>query len=186
MAAQEKEAHTHTKQLYQEHTPDSMSTEEETRTLPKWRILVVENDPLTRSDHVVNLERWGFQVFTAQGEGQALIDDAKRLAKKERCHLAVVDMRLLSDDDPSDTSGLDLVRHLKPTESIVVTGFANEPVYPRIAAEKGALAVFGKQEGPQPLQYAVRNELSKLGNPYPEPENLEKYKTSHASIPSPN
>lgn len=144
------------------------------------RILVVENDPRTRADHVRTLTQWGYQVFSAEGEGQALVDHARQLARQERCQLALVDMRLLSDDDKSDESGLELAPELKPTESLIVTGFADKPKYARLAQEKGVLAIYGKEESPAVLREAILDALAKFGDPYPEPEVLAKYKTAHS------
>lgn len=127
------------------------------------RILVVENDPQTRSDHVFNLNRWGYQVFAAEGEGPALLDHARQLARQARCQLALVDMRLLSDDDRFDISGLELAPDLQPTRSIIVTGFADKPVYARLAQEKGVLAIYGKEDGPAELRMAIRDALNEIG-----------------------
>ncbi|MEM4723791.1 MAG: hypothetical protein QXP01_02130 [Candidatus Hadarchaeum sp.] len=92
------------------------------------RVLVVENDPRWRQVHLINLQRWGYESYAAEPkEGaadpfQSLWEDARAKARRYRCHLALVDMRLQDDDDPGDTSGLELVRKLAPTVSIVVSG----------------------------------------------------------------
>ncbi|MGB0389457.1 MAG: hypothetical protein ACPGWR_31950, partial [Ardenticatenaceae bacterium] len=59
------------------------------------RVLVVENDLRWRQDHLTNLTRWGYRPFLAEGQGKALLQNARDRAKTYRCHVALVDMRLL-------------------------------------------------------------------------------------------
>ena len=64
----------------------------------------------------------GFRPVVAKGRGRALRDDAIRKAQQERCHLALVDMRLVNDRDPGDRGGLELIPDLFPASSIICSG----------------------------------------------------------------
>ena len=82
------------------------------------RVLVVENDPRQRADIVENFKAlryeyyWAEAPIGAEDAHKALLEDAKQKAHTHRCHIALVDMRLRDDSDPSDISGLALVRKL--------------------------------------------------------------------------
>jgi CheY-like chemotaxis protein len=89
-----------------------------------FRVLVVENDPEFRDLLDRNLTSWGFHSVVAQGVGKDLLDNAEMVSALKRCHLALVDMRLINDTDGADTSGLDLVPKLQPTKCIIVSGSA--------------------------------------------------------------
>src|SRR5580765_384081 len=91
--------------------------------LCRQRVLVVDNEQTVRDDHVKNLTRWNYEPIVAQGRGEALLRDARAKAAGHRCHVALVDMRLLNHDNRGDTSGLDLIPQIKPTLSIVVSGY---------------------------------------------------------------
>lgn len=123
------------------------------------RILVVENDLRWRQDHLTNLTRWGYRAFLAEGQGQALLEDAVEKAKKHRCHLALVDMRLLDHYDRSDSSGLDLIPKLKPTESIIVTAYSSANVVRTALKERGAFDFIKKRRGREPLKQALEEAL---------------------------
>jgi ActR/RegA family two-component response regulator len=92
------------------------------------RILVVDNDENTAKIYKDLLELWGFQPIVAEGSGQALLQDAREKARLHRCQFALVDLRLIDDFDNDDTSGLELARQIKPTVTIIVTGFASVPI----------------------------------------------------------
>ncbi|MCB9149881.1 MAG: CHAT domain-containing protein [Caldilineaceae bacterium] len=122
----------------------------------KHPILVVDNDPEDRADHVKCLKDWGFQlIYEAEGKGNDLLTDAKQKAAEHRCHLALVDMRLRDNDDPDDFSGLELLNELLPTQSILVTGYGNMFITRQALLKKGAKDVVGKQESPERLRSAI-------------------------------
>jgi len=104
---------------------------------------------------IKNLRDWGYQVFVAEGRGRALLEDARRKAQQFRCHVAVVDMRLLDDEDRSDVSGLDLIPDLRPTNSIVFSAHGDHRVAVQALKTKGAFDFVGKEEGPLRLREAV-------------------------------
>lgn len=136
--------------------------------LPRWRILIVDDERDTALEHYQNLrdEQEGrFEFFFAGEEGQqgeALVEDAKKKAREHRCHLALVDMRLLDGSDRTDYSGLYLMPMLKPTESIIVTGFAYKARISEMAREQGARHVVDKGD-PNELRKVVRETLKECG-----------------------
>jgi ActR/RegA family two-component response regulator len=138
---------------------DNIAVERQTVCCTK-RLLVVENDPAWRGDHVKNLTEWGYDVYVAQGFGAELLDDARRQAANHRCHLALVDLRLLDDDDRNDTSGLRLVSEIKPTASIIFSGYGDRPTVVDALKRRDAWDFVGKEEGPRRLQQALVDVLS--------------------------
>jgi len=125
------------------------------------RILVVDNEALVISATVKNLEYWGYAAFCATGEGPELMRDAIHKAHAHRCHLALVDLRLLDDYDMRDTSGLDLIKPLEPTHTIIVTASTDSRMSTN-ALELGALGFVSKSEGPKILQAELEKCLKKL------------------------
>lgn len=134
---------------------------EQKPTERKLRVLVVDNDPVDRIDHIKDLMDWGgYEPIVAEGKGKALIEDAKRKAQEHRCHAALVDMRLYDDHDDSDRSGLELVQHIKFAKCVVVTGYGSLPTS-RKASEYGAVMV-GKEEGSDAVRIELENALQDL------------------------
>jgi len=123
----------------------------------KRRVLIVENDVRWRKVHATNLTKWGYEPVVAEGKGQALLDDAVKKVFAQRCHAALVDMRLLHNQDDQDLSGLRLVQQLKPARSIIVTGFGSISTYRKAQGEHGAFGFFGKEEEPEVLHEAIRD-----------------------------
>lgn len=126
------------------------------------RILVVENDLRWRKDHQTNLTRWAYHPFLAEGQGYTLLEDAIRKANQYRCHVALVDMRLLNHFDEDDNSGLLLVPKLKPTRSVIVTGYSSDQFMPNILNEPLIDAVINKRKGSKPLKQVLDASLEKI------------------------
>lgn len=124
------------------------------------RVLVVDNNPMDRADHVKNMTDWGYQAVVADGYGEALLEDARHKAREYRCHVAVVDMRLLDDHDRSDTTGLDLVSGLGLTRAIIVTAYGTSDTATQALTEKGAVNFVGKAHGPERLRQAIERALN--------------------------
>jgi ActR/RegA family two-component response regulator len=107
------------------------------------------------------LSHWGYRPIVAEGEGLNLLENARDKARDFRCQLALVDMRLIDDFDEDDTSGLNLVHELRPTVSLVVSGYGN----PRIAIgsiqDKGAVNFVEKDDLPQGLEEKLNREARK-------------------------
>lgn len=131
----------------------------------KQRVLIVENDPMTRADLGVNLSRWSYQAVTAEGVGMAMIDDALRQAQSKRCHIALVDIRLLDDYDPDDLSGLDLARELRRTAPmmivIILSAHGDRVTAVEALTRIGAADFVGKEEGPLHLRQVIAEQLRK-------------------------
>jgi DNA-binding response OmpR family regulator len=97
------------------------------------RILVVDDNPelLNTLNDILKIE--GFEVFTARRASLA-----ETLYRQELVHLAVIDVRLERDLDPSDTSGLDLARRIDPVvPCIIMTG------HPSVEGVRQALGKIG-------------------------------------------
>ncbi len=133
---------------------------------PKYRVLVVEHEVGTREDHVKNLGMWHYEAVIAEGTGAALLESAERQARDRRCHVALVDMILFHEDLANQIS-LDLLSKLKPTESIVVTGYDTVSATRKVMLEKGAYALVGKKEGPLALRAAIEGAIVKFWPSFP-------------------
>lgn len=156
------------------------------------RVLVVENDVTVRSDHVEHLRRWGYEPFAAEGVGTQLLDDAAQKAAEHRCHLALVDMRLIDDYNRQDTSGLALVPQLQPTVAIIVSGYGDRAAVRDALKAKQAFDFVGKEEGPGRLRQAIRDALRQHCNcpmpiqwypGYEPPDIVQKLLPGVANVP---
>lgn len=125
------------------------------------RILVVENENLVRESIVKNLHHWGYHAFCARGMGPGLLQDALIQARQNRCHLALVDLRLLDDYDQREISGLELVKPLQPTSTIILTASTDSRMSTN-ALQLGALGFVSKSEGPHMLREELEKALNKL------------------------
>ncbi len=129
----------------------------------KPRVLIVDNEEMTRKIHAKNLKNWGFEPHIAQGVGKALLQDARRKARANCCHVAIVDIRLFDDKDSRDSSGLDLVPDLKPALSIIFSGYGNDrETTLRAIKEKEAFDFIGKEEPLKRLRGAIDNAAQKM------------------------
>jgi CheY-like chemotaxis protein len=121
-----------------------------------YRILVVDNSPHARQSVKLLLRAYGYQVSVAADPAEA-----RRLVGEQRIHLALVDIRLEDDDDPYDTSGLELAADLDPIVArIIITGY---PSYEHTRRALGsalpdsvsAAAFIAKQDDPVTLLSAI-------------------------------
>lgn len=124
-------------------------------SIDQLRVLIVEDDERWRKIHQQMLKRFGCQPVVAEGLGKALLEDAERKAKEYRCHLAVVDLRLMDTFDKKDVSGLELTVRLKPTISIIVSVVNSRAEVREAINTYQAAAFIGKEEGPQVLQKTI-------------------------------
>ena len=116
------------------------------------RVLIVDNDTRTCESLNELLSHWGYNVVIAEGDGETLLVDAQKKAHEHRCQSAIVDMRLIDDFDIDDKSGLDLVEKLKPTVSLVMSGYGSDQTASESLEEKGAVSFIGKQWSPAILK----------------------------------
>lgn len=130
---------------------------EKTDHLNPPRVLVVENDAMTRHVYAELLKHWGYLPILAEGDGIYLLENAGALVRNQRCRLALVDLRLLDNFDEQDKSGLHLIPNLAPAACIILSAFATPNDF-NDARQNGAYAVVHKGDGPR----ALRKELDKL------------------------
>lgn len=123
------------------------------------RVLVVDDEELPRNDLAINLRRWGMLPILATGRGAGLLEDARRLARQHRCHIAIVDMRLIDHQSQHDISGLLLVKDLLPTLSIIYSGRGNDVSAARALRERGAVDFISKGQSPDDLKAALLSVL---------------------------
>lgn len=90
-----------------------------------FRVLIVDDEEEPRNSNRLIVEGLQLVPIVADGQGTTLQDDAKHKARRYRCHLALVDMRLENNTDRRDKSGANLVRKLGPAFSIIVSGSEN-------------------------------------------------------------
>lgn len=126
----------------------------------KAKILFADNDPdflKTRSEF---LEQHGYQVIPA-----AEPVEAKRIIEQGRVDLAILDLRLINDNDNKDFSGLSVAKEsFSSVPKIILTKFPTvKAVRETLGATLDGLSpgvdFVAKQEGPQALLTAVRKAL---------------------------
>ena len=71
------------------------------------RILLADNDPVSRLTGSEQLEKAGFQVIQA-----ASVVEAQQIMESQYIHLAILDLRLVNDSDENDRSGLRLAKQI--------------------------------------------------------------------------
>lgn len=130
-----------------------------TQKKPTGRLLIVEDDRVYRQRLALSLDRIGFTVDVAEG-----MEDALYLARENKPHYAILDMRLQT------ANGLDLVqplRSISPSMRIIIlTGYGN--IASAVAAVKsGAVDYMSK---PAAVDEIVSTLLSEGDTP-PPPEN---------------
>jgi DNA-binding response OmpR family regulator len=123
------------------------------------RILFADNDLDFLDTRTEFLQSAGFQIFKAN-----------TLTRAEQClsgdwhHLAIIDVRLIDDDDEKDASGLALARektfHAIP--KIILTNYPSyqyvrEVMTPSLDGLPSTVNFIAKQEGPEALISAVEN-----------------------------
>jgi CheY-like chemotaxis protein len=103
------------------------------------------------------LEREGYTVITAYNPV-----DAETILERGAADLAILDIRMVDDDDQEDTSGLDLARKFGGnTPIIMLTGY---PTWEKVKDALGkdfnglspAVDFIAKQEGPEVMVQAVK------------------------------
>ncbi len=115
------------------------------------RVLIVDNNEHYVQNYKRLVAHWGFTPVVAQGRGNKLLENAKHLARQERCQFAIVDMRLIDDNDDEDLSGMELIPHMHPAICIQVSARAGIE-HSQKSRDAGAVAFLSKGQGPQPLK----------------------------------
>lgn len=123
-------------------------------------ILFADNNPNFLNTRKEFLEQEGYQVIPAANP-----TEAKRILEQGQIDLAVLDIRLVDDDDYEDISGLILAKEMaRSVPKIILTGFPSYQ-YVREALESDleglppAVDFIDKQEGPETLIEAIRKVL---------------------------
>jgi DNA-binding NtrC family response regulator len=128
-------------------------------------ILFADNDPDFLATRKEFLEQEGYFVIPAQ-----TTVEAERVLDQGNVDLAILDLRLVDDDDEKDISGLTLAKALayRDIPKIILTGFPSHEVV-RGALREGldslrpVVDLLAKEEGPQAMLTAVSQALSASG-----------------------
>lgn len=119
----------------------------------KPRILLVENAAETRETTARLLEGENFEVLRAADD-----QEARTIMAQHLVHLALIDVRLVDDDDRNDTRGLDLCRQIDgDIPRIIVTAHPNWEIV-RTLAE----SLVEKGTRPEVLLSEIRTVLSRF------------------------
>jgi DNA-binding response OmpR family regulator len=101
----------------------------------------------------------GYQVIKAVSP-----EEAERVLERENIHLMILDIRMVDDNDPEDTSGIELAQdeRFRRIPKIFVTGYptfeaVRQAYGPIMKSDPIALAFLAKKEGPKPLVEAVNS-----------------------------
>lgn len=134
-----------------------------------WRILVLENHPPQRQDQIETLRHWGYQVFIAEAPPEAedvyqgLKIDAIKKARDHDCDIALIDLRLINDDDTKDTSGIELINELTnefPSLHLIILSGYKLPS--ALSPTTVHWYYIGKEEGPKKLKIAIENIVKQI------------------------
>ena len=128
----------------------------------KPRILLVDNDIRARQVYEVLLRYWDYVPVIAEGEGKSLIENAKKKARQECCHIALIDLRLMDDYDEEDVSGLKLAVTIGPIRTILLSGNPNQKVLLDILANHKDIVFINKGAAPEDKRQIVDTEMSKV------------------------
>ena len=111
------------------------------------RVLVVDNDPDFRRAVQRLLSAKGYTVFAASTPVEA-----RQLAMRERVHVAVLDIRMQSDRDRDDMSGLALAEQLDPlVVKIMLSAYPSVEAVRSSYGDVSAFTFVEKEEGPDKL-----------------------------------
>jgi len=152
--------------------------------MPKATILFADNDPDFLNTRAEFLEQEGYLVVPAINP-----TEARRRLEAGGIDLAILDIRLVNDDDEKDTSGLTLAKEVaRSVPKIILTGFPSyeyvrETLAPQVDGLPVAVDFVAKQEGPEALLSAIRRAFVK-GSPPPARELEERLATVSFPIAS--
>jgi 6-phosphofructokinase 1 len=127
----------------------------------KPRILIVDDNAGVRNSLAALLERVGYTPIIAANAA-----DAKARLDEQIVHLALIDVRLVNDEDPNDRTGLELCEKIDScVPKIILTGNKDwEVVRDALAPVHGnaplARAFFHKTEKPQTLLAEIERVLA--------------------------
>lgn len=129
--------------------------------MSKVTILFADNTPEFLDTRAEFLEDAGYRVLKAYTLAQA-----RQLLADAHIHMAILDIRLVNDDDEKDTSGLTLAKDpaYRPVPKIIITDY---PTYEAVREALGlaldglppAVAFLAKKEGPEAMIQTVDRAL---------------------------
>lgn len=132
-------------------------------------ILLADNDLDFLATRAEYLEAAGFFVYKASTYDQTI--QFLQEADLKRIYLAILDIRLIDDDDEKDESGLKIAREqVRTLPKIILTNFPTRDSV-REALKLGddgfsaALDFIDKNEGPEVMIHAVKEALGKAPHP---------------------
>jgi DNA-binding NtrC family response regulator len=149
--------------------------------MAKTTILFADNHPDFSKARVEMLEAEGYRVILAANP-----TEARRLLEKNGIDLAILDIRLLDDDDEKDTSGLTLAKEVAPTvPKIILTDYPSvdavrEALKPQLHGLPPAVDFLEKRAGIEAMLASVRRSIAVNIEKNPKPvvldlsEQLEK------------
>jgi DNA-binding response OmpR family regulator len=120
-------------------------------------ILFADNDPSFLLTRVESLENKGYHVLKA-----FTLEEARRLLTEAYVHLAILDIRMVNDDDEKDVSGLTLAKEpaYRSIPKIILTGFPSVPAVkealrPALDGLPPAVDFVAKSDGPDAMIQAA-------------------------------
>ena len=129
----------------------------------KPRILIVDNNPTARIANQSLLLDLGYEPIIAMGSGNSLLADAKRKAQEKRCSLALIDLRLMDDDDDQDTSGLILAEEMgDKLRPIILSGYENPNVLRKMLQRHTEIGFISKMDNRDIFQDTLDTEAAKV------------------------
>ncbi|MGD9091211.1 MAG: response regulator [Anaerolineales bacterium] len=127
----------------------------------KITILFADNNPNFLKTRTEFLEKEGYRVVSATNP-----TEARRVLERGDIDLAILDIRLLNDDDEKDLSGITLAKETDPIiPKILLTSFPSvktvrESLRVQLIGLPAAVEYVYKGDGPEALLRAIRNVLS--------------------------
>ena len=140
------------------------------------RVLFADNERDFLDTRAEYLESAGYLVLKADS-----LEQARQLLAETRLHLAILDIRLVDDDDDHDMSGLTLAKDpaFSPVPKIMLTGFptyqaVREVLGPVVEGLPPAVDFLAKREGPEAMVQAVEAWQRRL--------TVEEYALDHKEL----
>ena len=126
-------------------------------------LLFADNNQAFRTTRSEFLEQAGYKVLSASSPEQAI-----EILERHEIDVAILDIRLIDDDDDKDISGLTLAKEIERTlPKILLTDYptvdkVREALKPQLDGLPVALDFVLKQDGPQVLIKAIQHALGPL------------------------
>jgi CheY-like chemotaxis protein len=129
----------------------------------KPRILIVDNNPTARVASQSLLLDLGYEPVIAMGSGNSLLSDAKKKAQERHCALALIDLRLIDDDDEQDSSGLILAEQMGDNlRSIILSGYENPNILRKLLQKQTEIGFISKMDNRDIFRETLDVEAAKV------------------------